>query len=159
MIKSLKSLAIVMIVLSLLCCASGVGFSKLAEANRGSKVSSGRMINGKLVVSDVGVIGANKQGEETAKAMAVVFYGLFGVFMLAGIAFATTAKKKNDAKIIKKYGIILEKQTNNYESVIVEFDDGIRKKLLVEPPLIVAKGDKGVLGFKGNLLVEFSKES
>ena len=148
-----------MIILSLLCCAGGIGFSKLAEANRGSKVSSGRMINGKFVVSDVGVIGANKQGEETAEAMSVVFYSLSGVLMLAGIAFATTAKKKNKAQIIKKYGVILEKQINNYESVLVEFDDGIRKKLLVESPLIVAKGDKGVFGFKGNLLVEFSKES
>lgn len=158
MIKSLKSLAITMIILSILCCIGGMGFSKLADANRGSKVSSGRMINGEFVATDVGVIGANKQGEETAKAMSVVFYALSGMLILAGIAFATTAKKKNDTKIIKKHGIILEKQTNNYESVIVEFDDGIRKKLLVEPPLIVAEGDKGVIGFKGNLLVEFTKK-
>ena len=110
MIKSLKSLTIVMIILSLLCFAGGVGFSKLAEANRGSKVTSGRMINGKFVPSDVGVIGANKQGEETAEAMAIVFYGLSVVSMLAGIAFAATAKKKNNAQITKKHGIVLEKQ-------------------------------------------------
>ena len=158
MSKSLKTLAIIMIILSIIFFIGGICSSKLAEANRGLKYSTGYTRNGAFVATGNGVAGANKKGENAGKTLSAVFYTFSGISLIAGISATAKAKKVTNTNVIRKYGIILEKQTNSYESVLVEFEDGIRKKLLVEPPLIVAKGDEGFIGFKGNLLVEFSKK-
>lgn len=159
MIKSFKAIAVAMVVMSILCGIGGIGLSKLAEANRGMAVSSGYMKNGELVITaEEGRIGANKKGEETAEAMSVMCYVLGVLFFISGIGFAVAVKKMNHAETIRQKGTILEKENGPHVSVIVEFDDNSRKKLFVEPPLIVAQGDKGMIGYKGKALVEFSKE-
>lgn len=158
MIKSFRILSVIMIIISIISFIGGISFSKLAVSYQAIKVSEVRMVNGKFVTTDIGDLGANKEEKEKAETLSLVFYTLSVISIISGISFAVTATKKNNADIIQKHGLILEKQTGNYENIIVEFDDGIRKKLIAEPPLLVAKGDKGIFEFKDNLLVKFSKE-
>ena len=155
MIKSFKRAAVILIIVGILSCIAGVLFSNVAKADRGVQVYS--TINGKTV--SAGYMGANKKGEETASAASVVMYIASGLFIIGGIACAVHASRKNSAQTVRQHGTVIEKEKiNNTESVTVEFDDHSRKKLFVEPPVLVAKGDVGVFGYKGNLLVEFVKK-
>lgn len=158
MIKRLKQLSITLIIISILCYLGGMGFSKLAKENQGSGVTSVQVINGKIVTRNAGNIGANKEGEETAKAMSAVFYVVAGLLFISGIGIALAAKNKNSIETTQQHGIVLEKENSTYTYVIVEFDDKSRRKLIVEPQIIVAKGDRGIIGYKNDLLVEFTKE-
>ena len=105
-------------------------------------------------------IGGDKESAEIVKAVSVMLY-VFGVaFMILGIGSAVYAKKLKNIKIVYKNGKIISKETiNKADNIVVEFKNGERQKLYVEPPLIVAKGDEGVLGYKKNLLVEFNRNN
>lgn len=157
MIKYFKSLAIVMIIIGILCCMGGFMFSQLADANSGAKVSS--MHYGNSSFTEIGTLGGNKEGKETSGAMSILFYALGGILLLTGVIFILISLNKENTVIIRQNGVILEKENGPCESAIVEFDDHSRKKFFIEPSLIVLQGDKGEIGYKGNLLVEFNKKS
>ncbi len=152
MVKSFKKGAVVLIMLSVLFFIGGMCFSKLADDNRGLKVYHGYSTSSERA-------GANKKGEEVAEGMAVASYSLGAIFLICGVIYIVTASKKQNAKTVYRNGRILEKNANGaFAFVVVEFDDNTRRRMVVEPPLIVAQGDKGQLGYKGNSLVEFIKE-
>ena len=161
MIKSLKATAIALTVLGLLFCIIGMIFSNLAEQNRGAKVSTGYMKNGEFISTNTGRVGANKKGEESATAMATISYIGGGLCLIGGLILWVRHGKESTAEVIRQNGTIIEKTTSNnmanYVIVSVEFADGTRKRLFVEPPLIVAQGDYGLIGYKRSSLVEFTK--
>ena len=158
MIKEQKHLSVLMIVLSIMFCIGGFAAFNLSRDFKGIKVSSVRMVNGEFITDREEILGGNKKAEAVAKAASIVCYVFSGVLLFMGIGFAFADQKKNNIYTIRQRAVILEKEKETFESVIVKFEDNTRKKLFVEPPVMVAIGDKGIVRIKDNLLVELNKE-
>lgn len=158
MIKELKYLSVIMVVLSIIFCIGGFTAFNLSRNYKGIKVSSVRMVNGEFVTDREEVLGGNKKAEAVAKAVSVVCYVLSGVSIFMGIILTVAEEKKNNTYTIRQRAVILEEEKENFKSVIVKLEDGTIKKLFVESPPMVSIGDKGIIGIKDNLLVEFNKE-
>lgn len=161
MIKYNKAMMIIMMVLSVLFCIGGVFNLNLAKMNKGVQISSGYVQNGELHITqkNEGTLGGSSTKEKKCKTRAAIEFSLCGVTFLTGIGYGIRALKLSKKEMLWKKGVILEKEKRFFTSIVVEFEDNTRKKLVVEPPVMVATGDRGVMGCKGDLLIEFNKNN
>lgn len=79
-----------------------------------------------------------------------LFMILGGLGILAGIFYLSVGMKptsKCHAKVVEKNGTV----------VTVEFEDGTRKVMSVLGKVSLIVGDEGTIGYKGNIITEFTK--
>ena len=155
-------------ILSLICGISG---TQILENNRVTTttakinpntpiVINGREYNNIRYIPSESIPGYTEQVAAQNKMENIVSLCYIGgvVFLpIGGIALFLNHSKKTK-KIIRQIGVILEIENGDYlNSVIVEFEDYSRKKLLVNPSIALVRGDRGVIGYQGDLIVEFQR--
>lgn len=140
--------------LGVMLCIMGFLYGKMSDSYRGASVGFGRMVNGEFVAdsSSNATIGGNSEGVRKFKNYSLISYGIGVAFLLGAIVDTVMyqialkqPKKKERGKIIEKKGNL----------VIVEFEDGKRKRLIIESDVIVAQGDSGEMKYQGDRLVGF----
>lgn len=90
----------------------------------------------------------------------LISYVSGGVLLISGVVslIINTAKKKGIGAVVRQVGVVLERESGKVQDcVIVELDDCTRRKLMVDPSIILVRGDRGIIGYQGKLLVEFQK--
>lgn len=165
MIKTFKRYAICFLIFSLLSCGAGFLASEKVENHYDrydgpSQITFNR--NGQTIVSDVyypqsSDQAAEQKAEDFYENLSQGLYVLAGVCAFIGIICGLTAIVKGSSPRVEQYGVVLAKENTAYPGLIIEFNDGSRKKLFANNSLFIMQGDRGVFVCKGNTIVEFRK--
>lgn len=150
-----KKIGIVLFVfLGVMLCIMGFLFGKMSDSYRGTSITMGRMVNGEFVSNSASnaTIGGNSEGVRKFKQYSQISYGVGGAFLLGAIVDMVTYQMAQKKPRKKGRGKIIEKKGN---LVIVEFEDGKRKRLIIESGVIVAQGDSGEMKYQGDRLIGF----
>lgn len=157
MIRKLTISSIIILVLSILIAVLAFEFNKIADdfgGVEGLYVSMTGEISRNIGHFDQSGFGA----PFPASLVLIILYSFSAVLFAGSVCLAVSAMRKSSAEIVRKYGIVREKETVGRRSfVIVDFSDNTRRRLTIEPPLAVTQGDRGVMGYKDDQLVEFRR--
>lgn len=153
--KIKMKMMISVIVLGIALLALGFVFHKVSESKKGTNVSFGYFSNGKLVkTGEGGVVGADKEAMENFYILSICCYILGFSMIIAGVLGSLKAKSIEKHPIIRQYGKVIEKP--NSHILVVEFEDGSRKRLVAEPSILLRQDESGIIGYKDNSIVEFT---
>lgn len=90
-------------------------------------------------------------GMRTIMEFAPWIFTILGALGIIGGIFYITQEMK---PMSKRKGKVIEKNGN---AVVFEFEDGSRKSLTILGKIALVVGDTGMVGYKGNFVVEFNK--
>ena len=148
-----KTSGLILVLLGLLLLILGFLFSKMSDSYKGVNVQTGYMVNGEHHVTGSGTAGGNPEGEERFHLYSICAFVMAAGFILGGIINIFQYQKEMRLPIKRKACCILACQGL---MVSIQFKDGSREKMIMEPSVVLTKGDVGYVEIRGNKVVGFT---
>lgn len=151
--KRLKNMFVMCLVVAVCSIILGIVFGIQADNCKGAMVYTG----GYGGINYAGTIGGNKEGQETFTILSIVMYIMGVLWGIGAFILYTRYNVIKRQPISKAEGKVLEKE--NF-MVTIEFSDGNRRKMIIEPDVLVAQGEMGEIKYKdkAGVVVGFKKQ-